>query len=147
MHDVGLSEYAIAADTLLEVATEEEEDQWNKKVELEIGKLTKMAAMGYLDELSMHNIDSQLELLNIQNRVYEAVKVIRKTTINTDGALQIGLEKYAGGTLASNKRAACLEIWKCAFAQAVEGKVMGVEELADLLIPELSPYHLLLKSL
>jgi len=133
IHDVGLGEYALAADTLLEVATEQEEDQWNKKVELSIGKLAKIAAMGYLDEQSVRNIDSELELVDIQNRVYEAVKVIGKTSIDTDGAVQIGLEKYAGGTLTSKKRAGCRELWKRAFARAVEGKVMGVEELADLL--------------
>jgi len=106
-----------------------------------------MAAMGYLDEQNMHNIDSELELVDIQNRVYEAVKVMGKTSVNTDGAVQVVLEKYAGGTQASKKRAGCRELWICAFALAVEGKVIGVEELADWLTPELlSPLCLPLKS-
>ncbi|RPA91283.1 hypothetical protein L873DRAFT_1848385 [Choiromyces venosus 120613-1] len=136
IHDVGLGEYALAADTLLTIATEQEEDQWNKKVQLSIGKLAKIAAMaagGYPDEQSLRTIDSELELVGIQSRVYEAVKLIGKTSIDTDGAVQIGLERYAGGTLTSKKRAGCRELWKRAFARAVEGKVMGVEEVADLL--------------
>jgi len=142
---VGLGEYALAADTLLEVATEQGEDQWNKKVELSIGKLAKIAAREYLDEQSVRNIDSELELVDIRNCVYEAVKIIRKTSIHTEGAEQIGLESYTGRTLASRKCAGCRELRKRLFAQAVEGKVMGVEELADLLTPELlSPYYLLL---
>jgi len=142
---VGLDEYALAADTLLEVAKKQEQDQWDKKVEPSIGKLAKIAARGYLDEQSVCNIDSELELVDIQNRVYEAVKVIRKTSIHTEGTEQIGLDNYTSHTLASKKCAGCRELRKSLFAQAVEGKVMGVEELADLLIPELlSPYYLLL---
>ena len=145
---MGLGEYALVADTLLEVATEEEEDQWNKKVELSIGKLAKITARGYLGEQSVCNIGSKLELVDIQNRVYEAVKVIGKTSIHTEGAEQIGLENYTGRTLSSRKCAGCRELRKRLFAQAVEGKVMGVEELADLLTPELlSPYYLLLIQL
>ena len=34
IHEVGLGKHALAVDTLLEVATEQEEDQWHKKVEL-----------------------------------------------------------------------------------------------------------------
>ena len=52
--------------------------------------------MGYLNEQSVRNIDSELELADIQNGVYEAIKVIRKTSIDTDGAVQIGLEQYMG---------------------------------------------------
>ncbi|PUU75150.1 Non-repetitive/WGA-negative nucleoporin C-terminal-domain-containing protein [Tuber borchii] len=133
IHDVGLGEYALAADTLLEVATEQEEDLWNKKVEISIGKLAKIAAMRYLDEQSVRSISSELELVDIQNCVYEAVKVIGRTSIGTDGAMQIVLEKYAGGTLTSRKPAGCRQVWKPAFAWAVEGKVMRVHELADLL--------------
>jgi len=97
--------------------------------------------MGYLNEQSVRNIDSKLELVVIQNRVCKAVKVIRKSSINSEGAVQISPGKYPGGTLASKKYASCLELWKCAFAWAVE-KVMGVEEFADLLTPELlSPYY------
>jgi len=113
-----------------------------------IGKLAEIAAIGYLDGQSVRNIDSELELVDIQNRVYEAVTAIGETSIDTEDAVQIGLEKYTGGTLASKKRAGCCELWKCTFAGAVEGKVMGVEEFAYMVVPELlSPYYLLLKSL
>lgn len=36
---MGLGEYAFEAGTLVEAATEQEEDKWNKKVELSYGKL------------------------------------------------------------------------------------------------------------
>ena len=77
----------------------------------------------------MRNMDSELERVDIKNRVYEAVKDTGKTSIDTEGAVQIGLGKYMGRTLASKKRAGCLELWKRLFARAVEGKVMAVEEL------------------
>jgi len=45
-------------------------------------KTTKMAAWGYLDQESVCNIDSELELVDIQNHVYGAVKVIRRSSIH-----------------------------------------------------------------
>jgi len=78
---------------------------------------------------------------------HEAAKVTGKTSIDTNCAVQLGIEKYAGVTLTSKKRARCRALWKLPFARAVEGKVTGVEELVDLLTPELrSFYYLLLKS-
>ena len=67
------------------------------------GKLAKIAAMGYLDEKkNACNIDNELELVDIQNHVYEEVKVIGKTSPSTpEGAVQIGLENYTGHRLAS----------------------------------------------
>ena len=68
--------------------------------------------MGYPNEQSVRSIYSKLELVDIQNHVYKAVKVIGKTSIDGEGAVQIGPEKYPGGTLASKKSACCLEVWK-----------------------------------
>ena len=98
--------------------------------------------MGYPNEQSVRSIDSKLELVDIQNRVYKAVKVIGRTSTDSEGAVRIGLEKSPGGTLASKKISSCCELWKRAFAWAVEGKVMGVEEFADPFTPEPPPpYH------
>jgi len=50
---------------------------------------------------------SELELVDTQNRVYEAVKVIGKTSIDTEDAVKISSEKYAVCTLTSKERASC----------------------------------------
>jgi len=42
-HDLGLGEYALTVDILLEVVTEQEEP-WNKKVKLLIGKLAQIGS-------------------------------------------------------------------------------------------------------
>jgi len=72
-----------------------------------------------------------LERVDIKDRVYEAVKDPGKTSINTEGAVQIGLGKYMGRTLASKKceSESCRELGKRLFPQALEGKVMAVQEL------------------
>lgn len=132
IHDVSLGEYALAAETLLEVATEQEDDQWNKKIELSIGKLAKIAATGHLDEKEVRAIDSELELVEIQNRIFQAVKFVAQSTIDEDAAVGEGLSMFASA-LASKKRAGCRRLWVAAFERAVKGKVMGVEEIADLL--------------
>jgi len=73
---------------------EQELDQCDKKVELSVRKLAKIAARGYQDEESVCNIGSELELIDIQNHVYKAVKVIRKTSMHNEDTAQTGLEKY-----------------------------------------------------
>jgi len=90
-------------------------------------------------------IDSELELVDIQNCVYQAVKVIRKPSIQTQGTEHIDGENYTGHILAGMKCPTYCELRNSHFTHAIERKVMGVEELADLLVPELlSPYYLLL---
>ena len=92
-----------------------------------------MAAMGYLNEPVLCRIDSKLELVDIQNHVYEEVKVIEKASDDSEGAVEIGLDKYLGGVQDNKKSASCCELWKCAFAWAVEGEVVDVEEFADMI--------------
>lgn len=136
IHDVSMGEFSRAADTLISVATDQEEDLWNKKVELSIGKLAKLAAIsqeGVNSSNAADDIryrDADLELVAIQEKIHASVKHL-KDQIDTEKAVQEGLETYAP-TLAK-KRPGCRELWKRAFGRAVEGKVIGVEEIGDLL--------------
>lgn len=139
IHDVGLGEFALAANTLNAIAVDQEEDLWSKKVELSIGKLAKLAAAAdglHGGELLMRDeirlVDADLELVTIQERIYETVRYLKEQTIDTEGAVQVGLDTYAR-SLVGKKRVGCRDIWKRAFGRAVEGKVIGVEEIADLL--------------
>jgi len=93
----------------------------------------------------MRDIDCELRWLGIETQVHEPVKVIGKTSVETDGAVGIVVEKYIGGRLGSKKCAGYLKLWKGSCARAVEEKVISIEELAELLRPELiSPYYLLM---
>lgn len=136
IHDVSMGEFGRAADTLKLVAMDQEEDLWNKKVELSIGKLAKLAAIsqGGVDSSNpaddIRYIDGDLELVAIQEKIYESVKH-HKDQIDTERAVQDGLETYAPNL--AKKRPGCRELWKRAFGRAVEGKVIGVEEIGDLL--------------
>jgi len=60
-------------------------------------RISRRCRCWYLAEQSMHNIDSELELIDIQNNVHVVVNVIGKTSINTNQAVQIDLEKYTAG--------------------------------------------------
>lgn len=138
IHDVGLGEFALAAATLNAIATDQEEDLWNKKVELSIGKLTKLAAAaqtGQVDATTREEvqyIDADLELVSVQEKIYASVRHLKDQTIDTEAAVQVGLDTYAR-SLIGKKRPGCRELWKRAFGRAVEGRVMGVEEIGDLL--------------
>lgn len=141
IHDVGLGEFALAANTLNAIAVDQEEDLWSKKVELSIGKLANLAAAAngvhgtpgeplMRDEIRL--VDADLELVTIQERIYGAVRYLKDQTNDTEVAVQAGLEAFAR-SLVARKRNGCRDIWKRAFGRAVEGKVIGVEEIADLL--------------
>lgn len=137
IHDVGLGEFGLAANTLNSIAIDQEEDLWNKKVELSIGKLAKLAASASGQQgLHIHDeirlTDADLELVTIQEKIYSSVRHLKDQTIDTEAAVQVGLDTYAH-SLMGKKRPGCRELWKRAFARVVERKVMGVEEIADLL--------------
>jgi len=63
--------------------------------------------MGNLNEQSMHKMESELETVDIQDRVYEAVKVIRKTSNST---AELVLKIFAGSIQDSKKCAGCREL-------------------------------------
>jgi len=139
---VGLRKNVVAADTRLEAAIEQERDQLKTKVELSTGIQAEIAAMRYLNEQSVPSMDSKLQLLEIQNRVYNPVKAIRMSCIDCEGAVPIGPAKYPGGILAGKKSATCRKLRKHAFSRPAEVKVMGVEEFADpFTLEQLCPYY------
>jgi len=74
-HDIGGRECVLAADTLLEVGIDQEEDEWNRKVELLTGKLARMAATGYLNEESVRSIHFKLELVGISNAIQKCMAI------------------------------------------------------------------------
>lgn len=138
IHDVSLGEFALAANTLNTIAIDQEENLWSKKVELSIGKLAKLAAVanGILGEPLMRDdmrlIDADLELVTIQEGINGMVRHLKDHTNDIEVAIQVGLDTYAP-SLPGRKRVGCQDIWKKAFGRAVDGKVNGVEEIADLL--------------
>jgi nuclear pore complex protein Nup133 len=136
IHDVGLGDYSIAANTLFSVATEKEEDLDHQQIQLSIGKLAKLVALEHSGMLEMDiedeldAYDVKLELVKIQKRLHSVVKHIRHSAIDADAAVQLGLDEYARKI---KKLPALRETFRKAFRELVENKVLGVEDLVDLL--------------
>ncbi|KAL7273102.1 hypothetical protein RUND412_004061 [Rhizina undulata] len=134
MHDVTRRDYDRAGMTLQHIAKEVEEDLWCKKVELSLSKLASLAARQSLGtttlDTPMLDFDAELELIKIQESLYAAIKPITGAAIDNEAAVQLGLDEFARGL---KKRPAMRELWKRAFRDLVQGKVLGAEGLVDLL--------------
>ncbi|KAA8895178.1 Non-repetitive/WGA-negative nucleoporin C-terminal-domain-containing protein [Sphaerosporella brunnea] len=137
IHDVGLGNYDVAAETLFSVAASTEEDLDHQQIELSIAKLAKLVAMersgasgmDIEDQMDTY-IDPKLKLIEIQKRLHSAVKHIRHSAIDVDAAVQLGLDEYAKRI---KKMPALRETFRKTFGELVENKVLGVEDLVDLL--------------
>ncbi len=135
IHDVSLGEFDRAAETLLTVASDIEEDLWNRKVELSIGKLAKLATINAdpssnTAKEASETYDVSLELIQIQETIYRAVKSIRTTAVDTEAAVQIGVEDYGRGV---KRKPGLRELFKKALRDLLSSKVLGAEEIVDLL--------------
>lgn len=129
IHDVSLGDYNRAGTTLLQVATELEPALWNRQAELSIGKLAKLAAG--VEAVDIEAFDIHLALTKIQDTVFEAVSNIRKQAIDTEAAVQLGLDEL--GRAYKRHKPGHRELFKRSFRQLINGAALDVEELIDLL--------------
>lgn len=140
IHDVSLRDYDKAANTLVSVACKLEDQRQNQKIQLSIAKLARLAALQTSGELStapdVDNsaltivYDINLELIKIQDMLYDAVKPVTQAAIDVDAAVQIGTDEYVQNI---KKLPVLKNMFQSAFKRLVSGKVLDVEELVDLL--------------
>jgi nuclear pore complex protein Nup133 len=136
IHDVGLGDYDLAANTLYSVATKTEDDLDHRQIQLSIGKLAKLVALENSGvskediEEELDTYDVKLELIKIQNKLHSVIKHIRHSAIDADAAVQLGLDEYARKI---KKMPALRETFRKAFKDLVEKKALEVEDLVDLL--------------
>ena len=101
--------YDRAAQTLLDLGLQREQDIWSKKIELSIGKLARMAGRNYSQsngilipdggQAELVTIDEQLGLIRIQDRVYEHVFPSVEAAIDDKAEVQLALESHGNKSL------------------------------------------------
>ncbi|KAG5437965.1 hypothetical protein PCANB_000311 [Pneumocystis canis] len=159
MHEIGTDKFRDAGNTLYNIAKNEENFVFNKRVELSISKLC------FLADLKLHNaqkinylpiisIEYQLEVIQIQLSLFDEIKLFIENAIDIDAAVNLAAEKI-GCSL--KKRPATKAIFKRALKDLILEKIMNPEDLIDLLTlkdkkkntDDLSPndYYLALKVL
>lgn len=136
IHDVSLGDYDIAASTLFNIATQSEELLSNRRIELSIAKLAKMAALENASvpeaEVSeeVEVFDVKLDLVKAQQRFRAAVMHITHNAIDPDAGVQLAMDEY-GRKL--KKLPALGDLFRRLFKELVSGRAMAAEDLAELL--------------
>lgn len=141
LHDLTLSRYQSASQTLLEEADNEKRLE-SKKLMLSLGKLAYVAELDE-DQISTKReqqqievIDDQLDLANVHVRLREAFKEIAKESRLYDGATD-GLGEEAAdrlsSTLAPSLGSAIHSVFTALMQTLMAGSVLSSEDLIDLL--------------
>ncbi|KAK6604880.1 hypothetical protein H4I96_05462 [Botrytis cinerea] len=97
-------DYDEAARMLLELGLDRERDVWSKKVELSIGKLSRMAGRNYSQangilipdggESELVRANQELGLIKIQDLVYKYIYPTISTAIDDNAEVQLALETH-----------------------------------------------------
>ncbi|KAK9421447.1 putative Nup133 N terminal like-domain-containing protein [Seiridium unicorne] len=101
-----------AGDTLVEIGLHREDQVWNKKIELSLGKLARMAeasrpsskASFSIQEANINAvvldagvdaIDKELAIIRIQDRLFEQVRPVLKTALDESAQLTVVIDAFA----------------------------------------------------
>jgi nuclear pore complex protein Nup133 len=133
--------YDQAARTLLDLGLKREQDVWSKKIELSMGKLARMAGRNYSQangilipdggRTELAAAQNQLELIKIQDEIYDYVLPSINTAIDEKAELQIALEVHGNKSLKRKK--AFLSFLEESMAHLVKHEAMDALTLIDLL--------------
>ncbi|CAO1600888.1 MAG: hypothetical protein LQ349_002483 [Xanthoria aureola] len=129
--------YAAAADGL--ISTQKQTDTlWAKKIQLSISKLATMAAVSVqqkeADDVKpfFHTTDGRLEVLSFQEQLHDYLKpTLRKALNDTPAKIEVVMEQY--GKRFVKGKPALRGAMKLHVARLVEEKVLGAEDLADMI--------------
>ena len=145
-----------AADTLLNLGLSGEQQVWNKKIELSLGKLALMAeaesdeindgpstglfsltsktssrAKSDVKEVRITAINEQLEMIKIQNAVYEQVFPTIREALDETAELQLAMEAH--GTRIPIGHKALRRVFRDALVSLLKHEVLEPLTLIDLL--------------
>lgn len=146
-----------AAETLLNLGLSREQQVWNKKIELSLGKLALLAeevdasvngdsvANGYPESetrygVHLETIDRELALIKIQDSLYGQVLPTIQEAVDEAAELELALKEYGG--LIPAKQKAVLHIFEDALSRLLKHEALRPLTLIDLLtLAQLPPTH------
>ncbi|KAK2753952.1 hypothetical protein FQN54_007311 [Arachnomyces sp. PD_36] len=139
MNDIiGERDYSMAAKTLANLAIDQESDLWGKRVQLSIGKLTKLAAVernaGAEQEdaaAMIKRFDDQAELSTIQETLYEHILPCLHGAIDERAELQLAMEQF--GIMAVKGKPALHEVLGGGLRKLVAHEAMQADEVIHVL--------------
>jgi len=135
------SNFEQAADTLLDLGLNREQDLWSKKIELSLGKLALLAGRNYSQtngiiipdggETELSATRSQLALIKIQDQIYDHVFSSIEAAIDDKAEVQLALEAYGNKRL--KKQQALSSFLEEKMGRLVRHESMSGLDLVDLL--------------
>ncbi|KAI1173116.1 Non-repetitive/WGA-negative nucleoporin C-terminal-domain-containing protein [Nemania sp. FL0916] len=149
IHDI-VSEEDInhAADTLLNLGLAREQNVWNKKIELSLGKLARMAdsyspdealptiqeanVSGTTEDARINAIDKELALIGIQNEFYDT-QVVPIITVALDETEELGLVQEAFTLQYPKKYRILGQLFEDAMKRLLEHEALDPLTLIDIL--------------
>lgn len=140
-----------AADTLLELGLTKEQQIWNKKIELSLGKLARLAevssrpsskashsiqeanAYAVANDARMDAIDRELEIIKIQNDLYDLqIRPVISTALDEQTELDLALEAFSLASL-PKKYKILAHIFEDALTRLLKHEALDALSLIDLL--------------
>ncbi|KAK7545482.1 Non-repetitive/WGA-negative nucleoporin C-terminal-domain-containing protein [Phyllosticta citricarpa] len=135
---LGEGDFASASQALVRVGTSQETRAWGKKVEVSLAKLTLLAAdaEGQADAIPKPNeqlalCDAELELGEIQEKVYKHIKGTVDGALDDDSAIDLVMMDY--GVLFTKDRPALSQVLKRGFEEIIAHRVVDPGLLIDVL--------------
>ena len=136
---VGENNFARAEESLTEVAEVEEMDLYSKKTELSLAKLANLAAIEQTGTPhrvspvpdSANKYDNKIELIEIQERLYQHVVMVIGPTIDEKAAEELALSTFAARVV--NKSTGLKRLLKSAISALLAGQPLSVEALVDII--------------
>lgn len=101
-----------AGDTLVDIGLHHEDQVWNKKIELSLGKLARMAEASrpsskasqsiqeaninaVVADVGVEAIDNELAIIRIQDHLFEQVRPVLKTALDESAQLTVVVDAFA----------------------------------------------------
>jgi nuclear pore complex protein Nup133 len=126
-------DYDEAAEMLLNLGLEREQDVWSKKVELSLGKLAHIAGQKRSqgsDESDLVRANQELGLIRIQDQIFRFIYPSIDTAIDDKAEVQLALEIHGNKGL---KQQSFMSLLEEAMAHLVKHEAMNALTLIDLL--------------
>ncbi|KAF7541299.1 hypothetical protein G7054_g748 [Neopestalotiopsis clavispora] len=137
-----------AADTLVDIGLNREIQLWNKKIELSLGKLARMAEAStparkasfsaqeasisaVCADASVGAIDDQLAVIRIQNRLYEQVHPVLKAALDESAQLTLAMDAFAPKL--PKKYKVLLDIFELGLSRLLKHEALDPYTLIDIL--------------
>ncbi|KAH7061379.1 Non-repetitive/WGA-negative nucleoporin C-terminal-domain-containing protein [Macrophomina phaseolina] len=135
---LGENDFVTASQALMHVGMKQETRDWSKKVEMSLAKLSLLAAEAdgkteHIDKPEARRAlcDSELRLLELQEKVYKHIKPTIDGALDDDSAIDLVMMDY--GTLFVKDRPALQQLLKRGFEEIIAHRALDAGLLIDVL--------------